>query len=420
MISLFRKLWRNKRGNALVIAGAALPLVIGSAGLASDTIQWTLWKRQLQKAADSAAIAGVYAKSQGQDHFAAISTDLAKNQDTGIALQSGYPIISVASAPNTTNGTTVTLAIQKSLSFSGMFMSSAPIIVASATAATVSTGVYCAISLVGTATTGITATGNSDLDLGCGMITNSTSLNAAIATGSSEVNASPIAAVGDIQASDHWNGAELLPFTVAEADPFAGVNVPTFTGCQSGGVTLSVNPNETPIDRTADTGIQCIKGIDVNGRLMLGSATYVIDGGNFSAGAQANISCSGCTIVFSNSNPSISATIGTVTNINGSAQLNLTAPTNQSNPMHDILFYQDRRAASGTASINGNSSSTFSGAMYFPKQTLDINGTSNLQFSCAQFVGYILNFSGNGAITNTCPGGYGTNTIMGQHVRLIG
>ena len=53
MIGFFKKLWRDKRGNALVIAAAALPLVLGSAGLASDTIQWALWKRQLQRAADS-------------------------------------------------------------------------------------------------------------------------------------------------------------------------------------------------------------------------------------------------------------------------------------------------------------------------------------------------------------------------------
>ena len=31
--------------------------------------------------------------------------------------------------------------------------------------------------------TGITATGNADVDMGCGMITNSTSLTAAVATG---------------------------------------------------------------------------------------------------------------------------------------------------------------------------------------------------------------------------------------------
>src|SRR3954449_1788891 len=66
MIGFLKKLWRNKRGNALVLAGAALPLIIGSAGLASDTIQWALWKRQIQRSADSAAMAGVYAIVQGK------------------------------------------------------------------------------------------------------------------------------------------------------------------------------------------------------------------------------------------------------------------------------------------------------------------------------------------------------------------
>ena len=47
MIAFMKKLWRDRRGNALMIAGAALPLLVGSAGLATDTIQWTLWKRQL-------------------------------------------------------------------------------------------------------------------------------------------------------------------------------------------------------------------------------------------------------------------------------------------------------------------------------------------------------------------------------------
>ena len=58
MLKAFRKLWNNDRGNVIMIAGAALPLVVGAAGLAADTIQWTLWKRQLQRSAYSAAIAG--------------------------------------------------------------------------------------------------------------------------------------------------------------------------------------------------------------------------------------------------------------------------------------------------------------------------------------------------------------------------
>ena len=35
MLKAFRRLWNDKRGNALIIAGAALPLVVGSAGLAT-------------------------------------------------------------------------------------------------------------------------------------------------------------------------------------------------------------------------------------------------------------------------------------------------------------------------------------------------------------------------------------------------
>ncbi|HEU5482223.1 MAG TPA: pilus assembly protein TadG-related protein, partial [Sphingomicrobium sp.] len=53
MIEFIKRLWRDRRGNALVIAGAALPFVIGAAGLATDTIQWAMWKRELQRAADS-------------------------------------------------------------------------------------------------------------------------------------------------------------------------------------------------------------------------------------------------------------------------------------------------------------------------------------------------------------------------------
>ena len=68
MIGFIRKLIEDRRGNALVIAGACLPLIVGAAGLATDTIQWTLWKRQLQRAADSAAIAGVYDRRVGERH----------------------------------------------------------------------------------------------------------------------------------------------------------------------------------------------------------------------------------------------------------------------------------------------------------------------------------------------------------------
>src|SRR4029078_3813237 len=60
MIDFIRKLFRDRKGNVLAIAAACMPLALGAARPAPDTIQWTLWKRQLQRAADSAAFAGVY------------------------------------------------------------------------------------------------------------------------------------------------------------------------------------------------------------------------------------------------------------------------------------------------------------------------------------------------------------------------
>jgi Flp pilus assembly protein TadG len=422
MRKLLRKLWNDKRGNALIIAGAALPLVIGSAGLASDTIQWTLWKRQLQRAADSSALAGVYAKVQnnaGQTAAQAVDADLLDNNHTNITLLSGYPEVTYPTGTGWMNGVKVKLALQKELGFSSVFMSTPPVIVAEATAATIATGVYCVVSLEETSATGITATGNGTIDLGCGMITNSTSISAAIATGSSEVYATPIAAVGNISDSDHWNDAELLPFTVKQEDPFADVNPPAFTPCQGGANRLRVNANTTDNTHAADTGVVCVSEMDLNGTVALGSATYVIDGGDFTVGAQAHVSCTGCTIILTNSNSSSTATIGDV-DMNAGAQINMSAPG--SGTFEDILFYQDRRAASGSSTvnrINGNSSSTFTGALYFPNQQLQVNGTAGLNFSCAQFVARRVEFSGNGSITDNCPGGYGDSSIMGKHVRLV-
>src|SRR6476646_3597598 len=113
MIKFFRKLWRDKRGNALLLAGAALPILVGAAGLANDTIQWTLWKRQLQRAADSAAIAGVYDRAAASGSTstvsATVSHDLTLNNHAWMSLKSGFPTVNYdASCPSsgTTTGMT--------------------------------------------------------------------------------------------------------------------------------------------------------------------------------------------------------------------------------------------------------------------------------------------------------------------------
>ncbi len=430
MRKLFRKLWNDERGNALIIFGASLPMIMGAVGLASDTIQWALWKRELQRAADSAAIAGVYAKVQGASYSAAVTTDLARNNDiAGITVNT-----SATSAPSAgaytsdSNAVRVSLSAQQQLSFSSMFMSSSPTITATATATIVPSGDYCVVSLVNTATTGISVGGTTDVDLGCGMITNSTSMDAAVAFGNSEVDASPIAAVGGIDAGDNWaDDTVLLPFTMAQADPFANVNPPTPSGCQKFS-DYDIGNNNKPggvVDLSSQTGTVCIKetggspaSLDIKGDVRLGSATYVLDATSLKMSATGSkLSCTGCTIILTSS--TASTTPGSIGGVDLSGgTVNLVSP--ESGPYKGISIYQDRRASTGvTNTINGNSSSSFEGAFYFPKQELKFVGTSGVVFKCVQMVSWTVVFSGTSEITNDCSGPGGGTSFAGQSVRLV-
>jgi hypothetical protein len=291
-----------------------------------------------------------------------------------------------------------------------MFLSAAPTITANATAAAVATGEYCVVSLERTSTTGITAGGNTSVDLGCGMITNSTSLDAAVAFGSSLVRASPVAAVGGLDTSDNWaSGTTLLPYTVAQQDPFASVNPPPIPSTCSN---INTGPQETETLGSTSGGVTCFSNFDVRGTVNLRPGTYVVTG-NVLINSQATVNCTGCTFILTNSNP---ASTGTV-DIRGGATVNMSAPT--TGDYHGILFYQDRGASLTTSKINGNSTSNYSGAFYFPATNVEYTGTAGLAFDCVKLVVRRITFIGNSKINNVCPPGYYGDEFTGSRVRLV-
>lgn len=431
MISFFKKLWRDKRGNALIIAGAALPLVLGSAGLASDTIQWALWKRQLQRAADSGAIAGVYSIVQADGARTNVSN--AVDRDLGYNSHVAYTTTKTVGAP--ASGTyasdayavEVQLSVQKKLSFSGMFMSFTPTITANATATVVPSGHYCVISLEDQPVTGIDATGSTLVNLGCGMITNSPSMSAAVATGNSSVTASPIAAVGGIPASEHWGtGTVLQPFTVEQADPFKDVTVPTPSSC-------TAFPNNTPNNTYNSTtnpelanpggGVKCFSGsIDIKGKVTLDPGIYVINQGSLGmSNTAAELNCTGCTFILTSDGAA--SDIGGV-DIQG-GKLNVTPPNTgctrgTANCYDGMVFYQDRNATpDNDVRINGNNLTTITGALYFPKADLTFNGTAGQNTNCMQIVTKRVTFTGNSGISNSCPSGGSARDFTGKKVRLV-
>ncbi len=412
MRNILREIWEDKRGNSLIIAAAALPLLLGSAGLATDTIQWALWKRQLQRAADSAAIAGVYdrqgAEGSTSNTLAAVNHDITINEHTNIALEAGYPIVGFpADAGSSRNQVNVQLAVKRPLSFSSMFMSSAPLIRATAQAATIgSAGEFCVLSLQNNSKTGIQATGNATINMDCGMMTNSTATNAAAGQGSGQVIATTLAASGGIQQSSNWQVGSYQPYSPPLEDPYENLapDSDEFSQCATNPPALTINNNN---DELEVAGGACYSSLSVhsNRSLTLRDGTYVISGGGVNI--QGTLNLVNATLVLSNQDSSSGAPIGSL-DMNASGQINATAPT--SGKWSGIAIYQDRRATDNSPTgnissnspnkINGNSTNKIRGVVYFPSQQLTYEGTGTGSATCTQFVAKRIYWSGNSGLNN--------------------
>jgi len=427
MIRFFRKLWRDRRGNALVMAGAFLPLIVGAAGLATDTIQWTLWKRQLQRAADSAALSGVYTRLQADtqsDVENAVTHDLTLNLHTWMALHSSPTVERLADSGNETIPVRVTLQIQQGLPFSSLFMSAAPTIQAVATAASVpGGGQYCVIGLDPSVTAvGIDIAGSTYLDMGtCSLIADSKNPTNAANNGTSSASggagstiiAASIAAAGGVNYSKNWNVGEYDPYSPAVADPYADLanHIPSSTSdCTK---QISIAKKDFPMDRTTgaskDTAgdTVCINGgLTVQGTLKLQSnVTYVLNGGGLTMNASGySLACDGCTIILTNfSDPTKTGNI----NLTGGT-LDISAPTDDGT-WKGIALYQDARATdTGKKTqnqINGNNGTSVEGVVYVPNQSLLYNGGSSTSSACLQLVAKRVEFSGSSSmkVLNECP-----------------
>src|SRR4029453_340427 len=81
LAAILRSLVADERGNVLAMTAVGIPLLLGCGGLAVDTIQWVSAKRELQSAADAAAIAGVFGLIQTGEMEVAVDRSLARDKN---------------------------------------------------------------------------------------------------------------------------------------------------------------------------------------------------------------------------------------------------------------------------------------------------------------------------------------------------
>jgi len=173
----------------------------------------------------------------------------------------------------------------------------------------------------------------------------------------------------------------------------------------------------------------CFRGdVSIQGTVTFpNNSVIVLDGGSLSVGSQGTLNCSGCTFILTNRDTSASPTIGNM-DFNAGSTINVSAPgtsaTGVAANYQGILVYQDRRAQDSTnaanqSRLNGNSSSFFQGALYFPSQQVTFNGTAGMSTQCFQLVARRVLYSGTMNISNSCPSDSGAHDFTGKKVRLV-
>lgn len=287
----------------------------------------------------------------------------------------------------------VAVQTQKRLPFTSLVMDSTPVIEARATAAVGNPAKFCVVALEDRVVTGISAGGSTQLTLGCGMMSNSASPTDAVDFyGNATVVADPVAAVGGIDDGKNDSITKLENQPVL-SDPYNYLPNPDTAGMNCDNKLSNKNGETTNI------GPGCWESWDIKGTLNLAPGVYYIAGGSIGSNAGAKIVGREVTIIFTTKGNT--GDVATV-DANGQAYFDLTA--SKTGPYAGILMYQDPDAtSSGTNKINGGSGGLLSGAVYFPKQEVTINGNADFTTECFRLVSRKVTFIGNSNITNNCP-----------------
>jgi hypothetical protein len=149
-------------------------------------------------------------------------------------------------------------------------------------------------------------------------------------------------------------------------------------------------------------------GVTLHGGETFDPGQYIFSGGTFRTNANANITGSGVTFFFLN-NANI--------DINGSSHIAISAPT--TGTYAGMLLVGGRTNANIGNNINGDATSSMTGAIYFPTQDVSYIGNFSGTNGCTQIVAKTVSWSGNATLGINCSA-YGLQTVAVGGVSLVG
>ena len=400
------KLWRDRMGGILVYAAIAAPVLIGAAGLSVDVGLWYANKRLIQSAVDSAALAGALELRRSVGDITSITNVV--NAD---ALINGYSaaagdIIAVDASNSPRVAVTITRTVPSLLS-QVVFTQTTNVQARAVARADVNDS--CIWSLNPTAAQAINVVGSADVELGCGMIANTSDPDGIHKEGSGCLAASEYKVAGGYDESMN-SGCALSPIPETSIppadDPLASLPSPSYAFCGGGGPPLNLSGTA---DYVVSAGVHCTNiNVTTTGTVTFGPGIHIFDRAALSINGSSDIDGSELTLYWSESGG-----VNDGIDIAGGATVTLSAPT--SGVYAGILIYQDRNTAPGvTLKLTGGSTMDLDGIIYAPTTDVEFAGGTSVDSSSILIIADEVEFKGG----NTFLGDFDTSSILNNALLL--
>lgn len=414
-----RRLLRSERGSVAIQLGLMITVILGMVGLGVE-ITFALYKhRQMQSAADSAALGGATALMRGYPaNFRVESWAIAANAGfvngvNGVTVTVNQPP-TLGSHAGASKAVEVIVSQPQNLGLVALFREGLFQVGTRAVAIVGGSGNACLLQTLPGWMTGISLTNGVRVTLeGCGMNANATGPSSLSVTGGARLNTQYVSVSGDVSVN---NGGRIdAPDGIktnqpAVADPYASVAQPSYSGCDHTNTNIGWSAQE----QTISPGVYCNGLAFTNSaRVAMTPGVYIIDRGAFDIGGGTRVTGSGVTIFLTSSTGSNYADVF----IGNGARVDFSAPT--SGATSGLVFFGDRNAPlSNTAEFGGGARADITGAIYFPSQTVTMgNGFSN-DASCTQLIAGVIRFTGGVRFANACQN-TGVTAIGGSAVQLV-
>lgn len=415
------RLHRDERGQAILLVALSLPLMLGFVGIATDVGALFKDKRNIQTAADAAAIAGALNLARGTSFaYAAAQTAATRNGFTdGRNQVQVVPHAPPAWPHSNYHGKSgyfeVTITKSESTIFLSLFGYPSVTVLARAVATNQGPGSGC-LYTVGPTGTGFTNDGTVDLEASsCGLVIGSSDPNAMVLNGNSDTIR--LGSIGVVGGYNPNGSPDVQPTPVTgmapESDPLNYLPQYSFSSTTTGKGSKA----------TTTYTVSCASGYDCSSSPVPVPATCASTGGgsyNVVAGTTLRPGCytslnfpSGGIVTLSPGlyliDGDLSFGSGTVTGSGvtfyysgqlsfGSGLYTLSAPNDTTQLFNGVLFAESIFDPDAIT-FGGNSNTVIKGIVYAPGTSFSMHGNPGITLD-ADFVVHDITLSGNVSFTS--------------------